>query len=68
MDFTTNMNTQAQTGATSRPNPKVKLNPEEVRVRAYGLYLASGCPQNCADQHWYQAEQEILAEKRRKNR
>ncbi len=32
---------------------------EEIRVRAYQLWLDRGCPDGTAEDDWYQAEQEV---------
>jgi hypothetical protein len=37
---------------------------ERIRERAYELWIASGCRDGEADQHWLVAEQEILSSRR----
>jgi DUF2934 family protein len=37
---------------------------ERIRERAYEIWIASGCRDGEADQHWLAAEQEILSSRR----
>jgi hypothetical protein len=37
---------------------------ERIRERAYEIWIASGCRDGEADQHWLEAEQEILSRPR----
>jgi hypothetical protein len=37
---------------------------ERIRERAYEIWIASGCRDGQADQHWLAAEQEILSSQR----
>ena len=37
---------------------------ERIRERAYEIWIASGCRDGEADQHWLAAEQEILFSQR----
>lgn len=37
---------------------------ERIRERAYEIWIASGCRDGEADQHWLVAEQEILSSRR----
>ena len=34
---------------------------ERIRERAYEIWMTTGCRHGQADQHWFAAEQEILA-------
>jgi hypothetical protein len=34
---------------------------DRIRERAYEIWMATGCRDGLAEQHWYTAEQEILA-------
>ncbi len=31
----------------------------EISKRAYEIWLSSGCPQSCHEEHWHQAEKEL---------
>jgi hypothetical protein len=33
---------------------------EDIAIRAYELWQGNGCPDGCADEHWFLAEQELL--------
>ncbi|WP_395744841.1 DUF2934 domain-containing protein [Prosthecobacter sp.] len=35
---------------------------DEIAARAYKIWQQQGCPEGCDEQHWRQAEQEILRE------
>ena len=35
---------------------------ESIAKRAHGLWEAEGCPDNCSDAHWLQAESELMTE------
>jgi DUF2934 family protein len=39
---------------------------QDIRRRAYQLWQAAGEPEGQADQFWYQAEREILAERQKR--
>ena len=34
---------------------------DRIRERAYEIWMATGCHHGLAEQHWFAAEQEILA-------
>jgi hypothetical protein len=40
------------------------VHQERIRERAYEIWIASGCRDGEADQHWLAAEQEILSGRR----
>lgn len=35
---------------------------DEIAARAYKIWQQQGCPEGCEEEHWRQAEQEILRE------
>jgi hypothetical protein len=37
-----------------------KPSHEEVAVAAYYIWLSEGCPEGCAERHWYEAEMQLL--------
>jgi DUF2934 family protein len=41
------------------------LPDQEIRDRAYRLWQAAGEPEGRADDFWYQAEKELLAERQK---
>lgn len=32
---------------------------DEVRLAAYFIWLDSGCPEGCSEQHWFQARRQL---------
>jgi hypothetical protein len=34
---------------------------QQIRERAYHLWLLDGCPHKRADEHWFSAERQVLA-------
>jgi hypothetical protein len=36
---------------------------EQIAARAYEIWEETGCPEGCEQEHWYQAERELLARK-----
>jgi hypothetical protein len=44
--------------------PPFELGYEVVAVRAYFIWQANGCPWNCDEDHWFQAELELKEERR----
>ncbi len=34
---------------------------QQIRQRAYHLWLLDGCPHERADEHWFSAERQVLA-------
>ncbi len=34
---------------------------QQIRERAYHLWLLDGCPHERADEHWFSAERQVLA-------
>ncbi len=32
---------------------------DQIALRAYLTWIAEGCPEGCADEHWYRAEREL---------
>ena len=43
--------------AGAKPAPTTEL----IAQRAYEIWQESGCPEGCEQEHWYQAEAELLA-------
>lgn len=35
---------------------------DEIAARAYKIWQQQGCPEGCEEEHWWQAEQEIIRE------
>lgn len=33
---------------------------EEIAVAAYYIWLSEGCPEGCAERHWYEAEMQLI--------
>lgn len=62
--------TTAPTPQTSKPAQSMpsasgaasSLPKEKVALRAYQKWLQSGCKHGCDQQHWMEAEKELLAE------
>jgi hypothetical protein len=62
-------NVQKTQVATSRPKTvkatvptaKTAPTPELIAARAYEIWQESGCPEGCEQEHWYQAESELIA-------
>ncbi|MBV8205798.1 MAG: DUF2934 domain-containing protein [Acidobacteria bacterium] len=50
------------TSIESAPHPAEDFS-EQVRRRAYEIYLESGRPEGCAHDHWVQAEAEVRSRK-----
>lgn len=46
----------------SREDVSKSLTPDEIRARAYEIYVESGYEEGRADAHWLAAERELLAE------
>lgn len=42
---------------TNQLNSGKHFAPDEIARQAYSLYEKQGCPQGCAEQHWFEAEQ-----------
>jgi DUF2934 family protein len=49
-----------------RGNSMNDIPDQDIRRRAYQLWQAAGEPEGQADQFWYQAEREILAERQKR--
>lgn len=41
------------------PAPSLCGDPDEVRTRAYNLWISEGCPDGRALEHWVAAEREL---------
>lgn len=46
---------------TAAASAKAAPTPETIARRAYEIWQESGCPEGCEQEHWYQAEAELLA-------
>lgn len=33
---------------------------EEIAIAAYYIWLSEGCPEGCAERHWYEAEAQLI--------
>jgi hypothetical protein len=60
-----NGKTTRKSGAVGKSAPKV-VTEEQIRVRAYEIYLAEGGSAGDALGHWLRAEQELCTGGRRK--
>lgn len=45
-----------------KPVTNSQLQTDEIASRAYKIWQQQGCPEGCEDQHWRQAEQEVVRE------
>ena len=36
--------------------PRLQASPQDIAVLAYQFYESDGCPDGCAEVHWYAAE------------
>jgi hypothetical protein len=55
---------RTKTAKASTPKPVAGAKaptPEMIAARAYEIWQESGCPEGCEQEHWYQAEVELLA-------
>ncbi len=41
------------------------LSHDEVALRAYCIYVEEGCPEDCSERHWHQAEAELNGSRER---
>jgi len=52
--------TPAATSEAGSPITSAGLPPELIAARAYKIWQQQGCPEGREEQHWWQAEQEIV--------
>ena len=49
--------TEVTTGADASPSPSY----DDIAARAYAIWKAQGCPEGKENEHWQQAEEELLS-------
>jgi hypothetical protein len=55
---------RTKTGKAPGPKPvaaEKAPTSEMIAARAYEIWQESGCPEGCEQEHWHQAEAELLA-------